>query len=418
MGSQRRVAITGLGAITPIGNTADEFWQALIAGRSGARLITQFDASQLACRIATEVEGFESRDHFDTKVARRVERFAQFAVIAAREAYAQSGLGEGEIDPEDIGCLIGVGIGGIGYTESSCHTLRDRGSSRVNPFLIPKIIGNMAPAQIAIDLGLKGPNMTITTACAAGCDAIGHAAAIIQRGDAKAMIAGGAESAVCPIAVAGFDKMKALCSDSNDDPARGSRPFDATRSGFVFGEGSGALVLEDYELAEARGATILAELRGYGQSSDAFHVTAPAPHGEGAARAIARALDRAGLDPTEVGYVNAHGTSTQLNDKFEIEAIKTVFGDHASKLAISSNKSMIGHLLGAAGAVEAVATVYTLREQMIPPTINLSNPDPECDLDCVPNTARKVEGIGVAISNSFGFGGHNGCIVISRVDGS
>lgn len=413
MHSRPRVAITGLGAITPIGNTAAAFWEGLVAGRSGVGPITQFDAAKFDCRIAAEVQGFDPEQHLDKKEARRIERFSQFAMVVAREAYAQSGIKEAGLDPAMIGCLMGVGIGGIGFIEESCDTLRDRGPGKISPFMIPKIIANIAPGHVAIDLGLKGPNLAIVTACAAGTNAIGEAAEMIRRGAATAMIAGGTESAICPIAIAGFGTMKAVCTDSNDAPEKGSRPYDATRSGFVMGEGAGALVLEDYDFAKARGAKIFAELIGYGLSSDAFHITAPSPGGEGGARAMRMAIKDSGLRLEDFGYINAHGTSTPLNDKLETEAIKTVFGEHARKLAVSSNKSMIGHLLGAAGAVEAVATVMTLTDQIIPPTINYANPDPECDLDYVPNKARKVEGLRAAMSNSLGFGGHNSVIAIS-----
>jgi 3-oxoacyl-[acyl-carrier-protein] synthase II len=411
-----RVAVTGLGAITPIGNDVASFWEALIAGKSGIGTITQFDPSQFDCKIAAEVKGFDAADHLDKKEVRRVERFAQFAMVVARQAYAQSCLKTSGIDLCDVGVVMGCGIGGIGFIEESCNTLRERGPTKISPFMIPKIIANIAPGHVAIDLGLKGPSLAIVTACAAGTHAIGEAAEMIRRGIAKAMIAGGTESAICPIAIAGFDTMKAVCQDSNENPPMASRPFDATRSGFVMGEGAGALILEEMEHARARGARILAEIVGYGLSSDAFHVTAPAPHGEGGARAMRWAVKESGLRPEDFGYINAHGTSTPLNDKLETEAIKTVFGDHARKLAISSNKSMIGHLLGAAGAVEAVATVKTLETQILPPTINYKNPDPECDLDYVPNTARKTSGLRAALSNSLGFGGHNSVVAIAAYD--
>lgn len=414
MQAPRRVAITGLGAITPVGNSPEAFWDGLIHGRSGAGPITHFDPKDLGCRIAAEVKGFDPLSHFDAKNTRKIERFVQFAMVAARQAHAQSGLTPDTIDPNQYGCVMGVGIGGIGFTEESVNLIRDRGPGRISPFMITKIIANGAPGNVAIDLNLRGPNFAIVTACAAGTHAIGEAGEMIRRGAAKVMLAGGTESALCLIAVAGFDQMKAVCQDSNDDPAKASRPFDSTRSGFLMGEGAGMLVLEEWEFAKARGAEILAELVGYGLSSDAHHMTAPSPGGEGGARALKMALDQSELDPSEIGYINAHGTSTPLNDKLETDAVKTVFGDHARKLAMSSNKSMIGHLLGAAGAVEAVATVMTLRNQILPPTINLEHPDPECDLDYVPNTAREVRGLQSAVSNSLGFGGHNCSIVLSR----
>jgi 3-oxoacyl-[acyl-carrier-protein] synthase II len=417
MPTRRRVAITGLGAVTPIGATADAFFQGLAAGRSGVRRITQFDPAAFDCRIAAEVTDFDPEAHFDRKNARKMERFVQFSLVAAREAWTHSGLDRDKLDLERVGCLMGVGIGGIGYTQESCRTLVERGPGKISPFLITKIISNMSPGYIAIDLGLKGPNLALTTACAAGTQAIGEAAEVIRRGAADVMLAGGAESAICEIAIAGFDSMRALASGGNDEPARASRPFDARRTGFVMGEGAGVLVLEDFERARARGAPILAELAGYGISSDAFHITAPSPGGEGAARAIREALAQAEMKPEDIGYINAHGTSTPLNDKLETEAVKSIFGDRAKETPMSSNKSMIGHLLGGAGGVEAVATVLTLVNQTIPPTINLENPDPECDLDYVPNVARKAGGLRAALSNSFGFGGHNGAIVIS-LDGA
>lgn len=414
MSSRGRVAITGLGAITPIGNTVAEFWPNLLAGKSGVGPITQFDASNLKCRIAAEIKGYDEADHFEAKQARRIERFAQLAVVAAREAHAESGIAESGVAPEDFGCIMGAGIGGISFTEKSVRLLENHGPRKISPFLITNIIPNIAPGHVAIDLNLKGPNMSIVTACAAGTHAIGEAAEMIHRGWAKAMIAGGSESSLCEIALAGFDKMRAVCQDSNDNPEGASRPYDATRSGFVMAEGAGAVVLEDYEFAKARGANILAEIIGFGLTSDAFHVTAPAEGGEGSARALQMALNDAGLKPTDIGYINAHGTSTPLNDKMETMAIKTVFGDYAADLPISSNKSMTGHLLGAAGAVEAVATVKTLIDQTLPPTINLTQPDPECDLDYVTEGARKVTDLRYAVSNSLGFGGHNSVIILSR----
>ena len=415
MATGRRVAITGLGAITPIGNTVEDFWQGLIEGRNGVGEITQFDTEGYGYGIAAEVKDFSPLDHFDTKSARKFERVIQFAIIAARQALADSNLGEAKLDSSEIGCLMGVGIGGIEYIQKACNKLAEQGPRRTNPFLITKIIANAAPAEVAIDLGLRGPNMAVVTACAAGTNAIGEAAEMIRRGAATAMLAGGTESSICSVAVAGFVKMKAVCMDY-DDPAKASRPFDANRSGFVMGEGAGALVLEDYEFAKARGANILAELTGYGLSCDAFHITAPAEKGEGSARAIRMAMKQTGLNLTDIGYINMHGTSTQLNDKFETAAIKTVFGEHAAVMPVSSIKSMIGHLLGAAGAVEAVATIKTLHNQLVPPTINYETPDPDCDLDYVPNEARKVEGLRHAMSNSLGFGGHNAAIVLSLDD--
>lgn len=412
----RRVAVTGIGAITPIGLTASELWQGILDGRSGLGPITSFDASKLGCQIAAEIPTFDAKAHFEHKVARNTERFTQFAIVAAREAVAMSGIKESGLSLDDIGCVVGSGIGGIGFTEEAVLTMASRGPGKVTPFLIPRIIANMASGYTSMDLGLKGPNFTVITACAAGSNAIGEASEIIRRGDATAMICGGTESAICQIAIAGFDNMKALCSDSNENPVGGSRPFDATRSGFVMGEGAGMMVIEDWDHAVARGAKILAEVRGYGASADAHHITAPAPGGEGAVRAMKIALRKSGLSLESIGYINAHGTSTELNDKLETEAIKTVFGDHARKLAVSSSKSQIGHLLGAAGGVEAVICVLALQNQTLPPTINYKNPDPECDLDYVPNAARKVEGLRIVMSNSLGFGGHNSVLALALPD--
>ncbi len=412
----KRVVITGMGALTPIGNTVQDFWENLLAGRSGIARIKKFDPEQCPSKVAAEVRGLDFDQYLDKKDIRKNEDFTKYALITGRQAVQDSGILESGLDRDQIGCIMGVGIGGISYIEDQVRRMVKHGARRVSPMLIPKIITNMAPGQVTIDLGLRGPSFTTVTACAAGTHAIGEAASVIQRGDAVAMLAGGSEAAVCQIAILGFSNMKALCTNSNDEPEKASRPFDTHRSGFVMGEGAGMLVLEDYEHAKARGANILAEILGYGLSSDAFHITAPSPNGEGGARAMANAVRSAGLPPSEIQYINAHGTSTTLNDKNETEAIKTVFGDHAHALKISSNKSMIGHLLGAAGAVEAIATVKTLQEQIMPPTINLTDPDPECDLDYVPNTAQKAE-IQYAMSNSLGFGGHNCSLVFALVNG-
>ncbi len=417
MAQVRRVVVTGMGAVTPIGNNVADFWRNLKAGHSGIRRITRFDPKDVACQIAAEIKDLNYEDHFDKKEIRKNEDFTKNAVIAAREAAAQSGIRDAGLAPEEIGCVLGVGIGGIGFIQEQVLAMKENGARRVSPMLIPKIIANIAPGQMTIDLELRGPSMSVVTACAAGTHAIGEAANMIQRGDATAMLAGGSEAAICEIAIAGFSNMQALTTKFNDRPEEGSRPFDSQRSGFVMGEGAAILVLEEYEHARARGAEILAEVLGYGLSSDAFHITAPAPGGEGGARAIALALKRAGLPPTEIQYINAHGTSTPLNDKNETEAVKAVFGEHAYKLKMSSNKSMIGHLLGAAGAVEAVATIMSIREQIAPPTINFTQPDPDCDLDYVPNQAQPCP-IEHAISNSLGFGGHNCTIVLGRVNGS
>lgn len=413
MAQRRRVAVTGMGAITPIGNTVSEFWEGLLEGRSGIQPITEFDTEDYDCKIAGLITGFEATDTIDKKEARRMERFTHLAVAACQQAYADAGLADSGIDHDEIGCVLGVGIGGIAYIEESSLINRDLGARRINPFMITRIIPNIAPGQASIALGLKGPTMAIVTACAAGNNAIGESAEMIRRGAAKVMLAGGAESSLCPLALAGFNKMKALCPDSNDRPTEGSRPFDKTRSGFVMGEGSGVMVLEEWENAVSRGANILAEVVGYGLSSDAYHVAAPAEGGEGGIRAIRMAVRDSGLAPEQIGYINAHGTSTPLNDKYETQAIKAVFGDHAKNLVVSSTKSMVGHLLGAAGGVEGVASVLSLMHQTVHPTINLKNPDPDCDLDYVPEGARKIEGLEAVLSNSLGFGGHNAAVVFA-----
>jgi len=406
----KRVVVTGLGALTPIGNNTRAYWEALIAGKSGADKITFFDVSKYNCKIGAEVKGFNPEDYFEKKEVKRMERFCQFAMVCAREALKDSGLTPESIDLNRFGVLIGVGMGGIGLIEEQNEVLLTKGPDRVTPLLIPKIIPNMASGMVAIDLGLKGPNSCSVTACASGTNAIGDAYKIIQRGAAIAMITGGSEATITKLGLAGFDNMRAV-TRRNDQPQKASRPFDRERDGFVIGEGSGILVIEELEHARTRGARIYCEIIGYGCSCDAYHLTAPSPMGEGAARAIKAALDDAGLQPSDIDYINAHGTSTPLNDKNETDAIKSVFGDHAYKLAVSSNKSMIGHLLGGAGGVEAVATVLTIVEGIIPPTINYEFPDPECDLDYVPNVARKSP-VKTAISNSLGFGGHNAVIAL------
>jgi 3-oxoacyl-[acyl-carrier-protein] synthase II len=408
----KRVVVTGVGAVTPLGIGAAALWDGLVHGRSGVGPITRFDASTYRTRIAAEVKDFPDSLWADIQTLRHMDRFIRFAVVASREAYAQSGLNLSREDPNRIGVLIGSGIGGIGMVEEETEVLRVKGHRRVTPYLIPKLIPNMAPGMVSIDLKLKGPNSAIATACATGTHAIGDSFKIIQRGDAIAMVCGGTESCITPLSIAGFSNMGAL-SKRNDDPAAASCPFDRRRDGFVIGEGAGILVLEELEHARARGANILCEIIGYGMSGDAFHITSPSPGGEGGARAMKAAIDDAGLPPTAVDYVNAHGTSTPYNDKFETEATKSVFGDHAYRLAISSNKSMFGHLIGAAGAVEAIATIMTIREGVIPPTINYQEPDPECDLDYVPNQARQ-QPANIAISNSLGFGGHNCTIVLKK----
>ncbi|MBP6962796.1 MAG: beta-ketoacyl-ACP synthase II [Armatimonadetes bacterium] len=411
---RRRVAVTGMGAITPIGHGHEAFWKALLGGVSGAGPITHFDASEYTTRIAAEVNDFDPEQYMERKEARRMDRFVQFSVAATRLAIEDSRLDLESTDLDRVGVLIGSGIGGTNTWEEQHRTLLERGPGRVSPFFVPMLISDMASGQISIIYGAKGPNFAVVTACATATHAIGEAAEIIRRGAADVMIAGGSEAAIAPLSVAGFCSMKAL-STRNDDPARASRPFDLNRDGFVMGEGAGTLILEALDHARARGASIYGELIGYGMSGDAFHITAPAPEGEGAARSMAAAISNAGLKPADIDYINAHGTSTDANDKLETAAIKTVFGAHAPKVPISATKSMTGHLLGAGGAVESIACLCAIRDGIVHPTINYETPDPECDLDYVPNTARKLD-VRVAMSNSFGFGGHNATLVFARCD--
>jgi len=413
MSLNRRVVITGLGAITPIGCTVEEYWENLCAGKSGGGVVTHLDTTEIPSKIAAMVSNFDPLDYFDRKDARKNERFTQFAVIAARQAIRDSGLEVTDENRTRIGAMIGCGIGGLDTIEEQHSNLLQKGPRRVSPFLIPKIITNMAAGLVAIDLRIQGPNSCVVTACASATHCIGDAYHVVKRGDADVMLAGGTEAAVTVLGLCGFANMHALTT-RNDDPQHASRPFDRERDGFLIGEGSGIVVLEDYEQAKARGARIYAEIVGYGMSCDAYHITAPAPDGEGGRRALQAALNSAGVNPEEVDYINAHGTSTMLNDKLETVAIKAVMGSHAKKVAISSNKSMIGHLLGAAGGVEAIATALTLMNGIIPPTINYEYPDPECDLDYVPNVAREQE-VHVALSNSLGFGGHNCTIVMKKI---
>ena len=405
----RRVVITGLGAITPVGNDVETLWQSLVAGRSGVGPLTLFDPTPFETQFAAEVKGFDPAALFGRKDARRMDRFTQFAVAAAGQAIADAGL---KVTPENaprIGCIFGSGVGGIGTILAETEVARTKGFDRVSPFFVPMMLLDTAPGQIAIQYGLKGPNMTIVTACASSANAIGEATETIRRGAADAVLTGGAEAGIVPLALAGFNVMNAV-SRRNDAPQKASRPFDANRDGFVMGEGGAALVLESLDHARARGARIYAEVLGYGASADAFHITAPQETGEGAALAMRAALAQARLAPQDIGYLNAHGTSTQLNDKSETAAIKQVFGPAAYQVPISSTKSMTGHLLGAAGALEALVCVKALREGILPPTINYETPDPECDLDYIPNAARHAP-IRTAMSNSFGFGGHNACLV-------
>lgn len=398
--------------VTPIGSDVPTFWRNLVEGRSGVSMIDAFDVSDYPTKFAAVVRDFNPEQYIDKKELRRLDRFTQFAIAAARQAVADAGLEIHEENAERVGVYIGSGIGGIHTLLENYRTLLDRGPRRVSPFVVPMMIANMASGQVSILLGAKGPNSTAVTACATGTHAIGDAFKIIERGDADVMIAGGSEAAIVDLALAGFCNAKAL-STRNDAPEKASRPFDKDRDGFVMGEGAGILVLESLEHALQRGARVRAEIVGYGMSGDAYHVTAPHPEGDGAYRAMAAALRDAGIQPEDVDYINAHGTSTDVGDVHETLAIKRLFGDHAKRLAVSSNKSMIGHLLGAAGGVEAVATVKTIEDGILPPTINYETPDPECDLDYVPNVARPAQ-VRYALSNSFGFGGHNAVIVLSR----
>lgn len=409
---KNRVVITGLAAISPVGTGVEKFWQALISGQSGIGPITRFPCENFPVRIAGEVKDFEPTQYLDKKEARRMARFTQFAAAAALMAVEDAQLELEQVDKNKVGVILGSGIGGIDLMEETTLVLHEKGPNRVSPFFVPMMIGNMASGQVAISLGAKGPNTTVVTACASGTHAIGDAFRLIQRGDADIVISGGSEAAVTPLALAGFSSMKVL-STNNEEPTKASRPFDAKRNGFVMGEGCGIVVLESLESAQKRGAKIYAEMLGYGATADAHHITAPAPGGEGAARAMALAIQDAGIKPEKLDYINAHGTSTEMNDKYETMAIKSVMGPNPTKLAISSTKSMTGHLLGAAGGIEAVATALAIANDLVPPTINLENPDPECDLDYVPNKARQMT-VNYALSNSLGFGGHNASILLGK----
>ncbi|HLO52483.1 MAG TPA: beta-ketoacyl-ACP synthase II [Kamptonema sp.] len=402
---RKRVVVTGLGAITPIGNTLSEYWEGLLAGKNGIGPITFFDASRHDCRIAGEVKGYDPHDYLERKEAKRMDRFAQFAVSASKQAIADAKFEINDLNAEQVGAIIGTGIGGLKVLEDQQEIYLSRGPDRCSPFMIPMMIANMAAGLTAIHTGAKGPNSCTVTACAAGSNAIGDAFRMVQRGYAQAMICGGTEAAVTPLCVAGFAAAKAL-SKRNDDPAHACRPFDRDRDGFIVGEGAGILILEELEYAKTRGAKIYAEIVGYGSTCDAYHMTSPVPGGEGAARAMSLALKDAGITPEQVSYINAHGTSTLPNDSTETTAIKKALGDSAYRVAISSTKSMTGHLLGGSGGIEAVATVMAINKDQVPPTINLENPDAECDLDYVPHTSR-AQKVNIALSNSFGFGGHN-----------
>ncbi|NOX97471.1 MAG: beta-ketoacyl-ACP synthase II [Nitrospirae bacterium] len=412
---RKRVVVTGLGVISPVGDNKEDFWSSLSRGKSGVGKLTHFEANAYDSRIAGQVNDFDPNLRLGKKEVRRMDRFAQFALVASLDAVEDARLNIEEEDINRIGVLIGSGIGGISTIEKQHSVLLEKGPAKISPFFIPMLIVNMASGQVSITLGVKGPNSCVATACASASHAIGDSYRIIQRGEAEVMIAGGAEAAITPLGVGGFCAMKAL-STRNDEPEKASRPFDKTRDGFVMGEGAGIIVLENLEHALKRGARIYGEVVGYGMSGDACHITAPAPEGEGAARSMELALKDADLKPESVDYINAHGTSTPLNDKFETMAIKTVFGEYAKKVAISSTKSMTGHLLGAAGGVELIVCLLAMEKNLIPPTINYEYPDPECDLDYVPNQARKAE-VKVAVSNSLGFGGHNATLLVRRYEG-
>lgn len=411
---RRRVVVTGLGLVTACGNDVPTTWSAMMRGETGADTITKFDADGFPVRFACEVKGFDPSDFMERKEFRRMGAFTHFAIAASDQAIADSGLVIDGSNAEMVGTYISSGIGDFWAIEREHEKLLRSGPGRVSPFFIVSAIVNLAAGNVSIRHGAKGPNSATATACSAGAHAIGDSYRIIERGDADAMICGGAESAITPMSVAGFASMRAL-STRNDEPGKASRPFDAGRDGFVIGEGAGILVLEEYEHAKARGARIYAEIVGYGMTSDAFHVTMPDETGSGAIRVMKKAIDDAGIDPEAVGYINAHGTSTPYNDKFETTAIKTTFGEHAGRLAVSSTKSMTGHALGAAGGIEAVFSVLAIHEEMLPPTINYEEPDPDCDLDYVPNTARPAA-VDFVLSNSFGFGGTNACLIFKRPD--
>jgi 3-oxoacyl-[acyl-carrier-protein] synthase II len=409
---KKRVVVTGLGMITPLGIGVKDSWDSLIAGRSGIRRITHFDSSNFPTKIAGEVQGFKPEDYIEPKEIKKMDRFIHFAVAAATMAVDDSGLKITDKNAERIGVIVGSGIGGLSTIEHYHSVLLERGPKRITPFFIPMLVINLASGQISIKIGAKGPNSAVATACATGSHSIGDAFRIIQRGDADAMIAGGTEAVIIPLGIGGFNAMKAL-STRNDEPEKASRPFDIDRDGFVIGEGAGIVILESLESAMERGAKIYAEIVGYGMTADAYHITAPSLDGNGAVRCMELTLKDGGITPSEVDYINAHGTSTKYGDEIESKAIKTVFGEHAYKVAISSTKSMTGHLLGAAGGIEAVIVTLSIYKYIIPPTINLDNPDPECDLDYVPYTSRKMT-VNYALTNSFGFGGTNACLLFKK----
>jgi 3-oxoacyl-[acyl-carrier-protein] synthase II len=408
----RRVVVTGIGLITPLGNDVPSTWKGLCEGRSGTQRIESFDVSGLDVQIAAEVHSFDPAPYMDRKEVRRNDRFVHYAMAATRQALADAELRITEENADDVGVIIGSGIGGLQACHDQFRSLFERGPDRISPFFITMFITDIAAGYVSMAIGARGPNFATVSACATGANAIGEASEMIRRGDAVAMLAGGSEAAIMPMSVAAFGNMHAL-SRRNDDPEHASRPFDAERDGFVIGEGAGILVLEERDHALARGARIYAEMIGYASTADAYHVTEPAPEGAGLARAMRRTLEKAHVSPADVQYINAHGTGTPYNDRNETQAIKTVFGEHARDVAVSSTKSMIGHTLGAAGGIEAAITALTVHNGIIPPTINLTHPDPECDLDYVPNTARQAD-VQIALSNSMGFGGHNAVLAFRR----
>jgi len=411
--NKRRVVITGLGALAPNGNSVSQYWGSLISGKSGIGYITAFDTENLSVKIAGELSNFDAQDHFDRKELRKLDPFTVYHMVSSSEAITQAGLIQ-NVDMDRVGVMIGSGVGGIQTLEDQCNVYSSRGQRRVSPFFVPRMIANIAAGNLAIKYGFKGPNQTIISACASGTDAIGLAARTIQYGDADVMITGGTEASITGLTISGFANIKAL-STRNEDPESASRPFDAERDGFVLGEGSASIVLEELSHAEKRGASILAELVGYGSTDDAFHITQPSEGGKGAIKAMQNALDDANLIVNDIDYINAHGTSTPFNDKTESAAVTSLFGDHTKKLKVSSTKSMVGHALGASGALEAIACIQAIQNDIVPPTINYSTPDPECALDYVPNNAQEGT-INAAMSNSFGFGGHNGVIIIKKWD--
>jgi 3-oxoacyl-[acyl-carrier-protein] synthase II len=410
---KNRVVITGMGAVTPIGNNIEDFWKSLCEGKSGAAKLKAFDTTEFTCKIAAEIKDFDPNVYFNKKKLRRMDEFVQYAVASAIMAVEDSGLNLDKIDKNRAGVIIGSGIGGIKVIENQTKLYLEKGPSRISPFLIPMLIIDMAAGETSIRFGFKGPNTSHVTACASATHSIGDAFKVLQRGDADLILAGGTEAAITPMGFGGFCAARALSLKYNDNPEKASRPFDAERDGFVMGEGAGVVVVETLEHAENRGAKIYAEIIGYGMTGDAHHITAPAPEGEGSARCMKMAIADAGLEPKDIQYINAHGTSTKFNDKFETMAIKSVFGEHANKVAISSTKAMTGHMLGAAGAVELIASALMIQNSIIIPTINYENKDPECDLDYTPNIPRKQE-LDIALSNSLGFGGHNASLVIKK----